>query len=75
MSGNNAGKGIAVLVTYGVGVLALYGLLFVNEQQVVAWSRQGGWWFLLPVTIAFVFSIVHGNFTSQFWEMLGIKAK
>ncbi|MBT3237505.1 MAG: hypothetical protein HOK06_01675 [Rhodospirillaceae bacterium] len=31
--------------------------------------------FLLPIGIAFVFSIVHGLFTDRFWEALGLTAK
>ena len=68
-------RGLLKAVVYGVAVEALYGLLFAKEQELIAWSRQGGWWFVLPIVIAFVFSIVHGNFTSQFWETLGVKAK
>ena len=75
MLGKMMARGLARAMAYGAAVAVLYGLLFVNEQTIMSWSRQGGWWFLLPLSIAFVFSVVHGNFTSQFWETLGVKAK
>ena len=68
-------RGLAKALVYGLIVAALYALLFANEESVMAWSRQGGWWFVLPIAIAFIFSVVHGSFTSQFWETLGVKAK
>lgn len=68
-------KRIGKVLAYGALVAALYAALFANERQVMEWSRQGGWWFLLPVAIAFVFSLAHGNFTGEFWEMLGVRAK
>ncbi|MEO5342166.1 MAG: hypothetical protein H7842_02310 [Gammaproteobacteria bacterium SHHR-1] len=53
----------------------LYYLLYHFEDSILELSRQGRWNFILPLTIAFVFSIVHGNFTGQFWELFGIRAK
>ncbi|CAA7611455.1 hypothetical protein MTBLM5_10065 [Magnetospirillum sp. LM-5] len=55
--------------------LALYILLFSFEAEVLAASTGGGWAFVVPIVIAFVFSFVHGAFTSGFWDMLGLKAK
>jgi hypothetical protein len=63
------------LALYGVAVALLYGLLYVYDQEVVELCRRGGWWFLFPVSAAFVFSIFHGNFTSLFWDVLGVQAK
>jgi hypothetical protein len=59
----------------GVLSLALYIVLFSFEAEVLALSTAGGWAFLVPIGIAFVFSFVHGAFTSGFWDMLGLKAK
>ncbi|QFY89254.1 hypothetical protein D5125_07035 [Magnetovirga frankeli] len=53
----------------------LYYLMYHFEDSILELSRQGRWNFILPLTIAFVFSIVHGNFTGQFWELFGIRAK
>ncbi len=52
---------------------SLYALLFLNEQAVVE-ASTGHWWsFLVPVSIAFVFSLAHGNFTAAFWDAVGLK--
>ena len=63
------------LIAFGIMVVALYSGLYVYEKEVIEWSTRGGWYFLVPLTIAFVFSFFHGKFTSDFWNVLGIKAK
>jgi hypothetical protein len=60
---------------YGSISIALYFLLYQYNETILHYSREGGWFFFLPLGIAFVFSVVHGNFTGQFWELFGIKAK
>jgi hypothetical protein len=60
---------------FGIISVFLYLLLYAYEDEVLALSRQGGWNFIVPMAIAFVFSIVHGNFTGQFWDLFGIRAK
>ena len=59
-------------VLLGVLSLTLYVMLFSYEEAVLAASTDS---FLVPIAIAFVFSFVHGAFTSGFWDMLGFKAK
>jgi hypothetical protein len=59
----------------GAGSLALYLCLFLAERTILEVSSRGGWYFVVPVLIAFLFSFVHGSFTGRFWEALGIKAK
>ena len=56
----------------------LYFLLYYFEDWIL--QRSGGfavdgWYFLTPIFIAFIVSVVHGVFTSQFWELLGVRAK
>ena len=63
------------LLALGAVVAALYGLLFAYETDVIRLCGRGGWWFLFPVSVAFVFSIFHGAFTGQFWDALGVKPK
>lgn len=63
------------LLAYGAVVAVLYGLLYVFDKQVIEICRRGGWWFVFPVSVAFVFSIFHGNFTSLFWDLLGVRPK
>ncbi|MBF0190515.1 MAG: hypothetical protein HQL99_05120 [Magnetococcales bacterium] len=63
------------LLLWGGASVILYALLLIFEQSILAWSSRGGWFFILPVMIAFTFSLVHGRFTGEFWESLGIRAK
>ncbi len=56
----------------------LYFLLYTFEDRIL--ERSGGfavdgWYFLAPILIALIFSAVHGVFTSNFWELLGVRAK
>ncbi len=62
----------------GIGSVVLYFLLFYFEDTVLGWSKgfkKVGWFFIAPIIIAFVFSVVHGAFTGHFWELLGIRGK
>lgn len=53
-----------------------YAMLFVYENEVMrAFTRTDGWYPVLPVAAAFVFSLAHGAFTGYFWEALGIRAR
>ena len=63
------------LLVLGVVVASLYGMLFAYEKTVIRLCSQGGWWFVFPVSVAFVFSIFHGAFTGLFWDVLGVKPK
>ncbi|WP_069472634.1 hypothetical protein [Candidatus Marithrix sp. Canyon 246] len=67
----------AVFMTVLLGVMSAtcYYLLYHFNEQILEWSKQGGWYFMVPVSIAFLFSIVHGGFTGHFWDLLGVKAK
>ncbi|KAF0135529.1 MAG: hypothetical protein FD153_2084 [Rhodospirillaceae bacterium] len=69
--------GLQIVTTIGLGVtsLILYLLLFRYERELLDLSGRGGWSFIIPITIAFVFSFVHGIFTSNFWDVLGVKAR
>ena len=66
---------------FGFGILSgiLYFLLyqFGNDlRQLAELTRQGDKiYFLVPIAIAFAFSLVHGKFTSRFWEAVGLRAK
>ena len=65
----------------GFGMLSgsLYYLLyhFNHDIRAIAEATNAGnkSLFLLPIAIAFLFSIVHGLFTDRFWDALGLKAK
>ncbi len=70
-----AGRLITRATLFGFISLVLYFLLYFFEDSILAFTTRGGWYFVAPVIIAFVFSYVHGNFTAYFWDILGIKAK
>jgi hypothetical protein len=72
---SGAGKPLTRALLYGLAALILYFLLYLLEDQILAFTARGGWYFLAPVAIAFLFSYVHGAFTAHFWDVLGIKAK
>jgi hypothetical protein len=68
---------VARAVAYGVISVALYVLLFAYADETVELARRTRegerWLFLVPIAIAFVFSIVHGAFTGAFWAAVGLK--
>lgn len=60
----------------GLGTTLCYGALFGYEAPIMAqFTRTDGLYPLLPVVTAFVFSLVHGAFTSYFWDVLGVSAR
>ncbi len=65
----------------GFGVLSgcLYYLLYLfagDIRQLAELTNQGHKaYFLVPIAIAFLFSVVHGLFTDRFWEAMGLRAK
>lgn len=77
----NAAKGRALLITTTLGAasLALYLLLFHYADllsELATATRQGDKiYVLVPMVIAFLFSLVHGAFTGHFWDVIGLKAK
>jgi hypothetical protein len=72
---HGGGKMITRVAIYGFISLVLYFLLYFFEDAILEFTSRGGWFFIAPVVIAFVFSYFHGSFTSHFWDALGIKAK
>lgn len=63
---------LAATLILGALTLVLYVALFHEEGRVMAASTRGHWAFVIPIAIAFVFSLVHGAFTARFWASLGI---
>jgi hypothetical protein len=64
------------LIVSGVASALCYGLLFAYQKEVMAaFTRTDGWYPVLPVITAFVFSLAHGAFTGYFWDVLGVKAR
>jgi len=67
-------KPAGAMVAMGVISIALYTILLLHQDQVNSTFSRGGLFALLPIITAFVFSFVHGSFTSHFWTVLGIEA-
>ena len=64
-------------VVYGAASLALYALLFLYADETVELARRTREgekiWLLVPIVIAFAFSLVHGAFTGSFWDAIGLR--
>ncbi len=68
-------KAFVYAIVLGCISVGMYFLLWLFEKPIIHYSQQGKWFFLIPLVIAFAFSLVHGAFTGYFWDALGIKAK
>ncbi|MHB8844588.1 MAG: hypothetical protein ACYC7L_07525 [Nitrospirota bacterium] len=67
-------KPVGRMIVMGLLSLALYALLLAKQDDVNSIFAKGGWYAFLPIITAFVFSFVHGNFTGDFWTVLGVEA-
>lgn len=72
---NQKSRDFRKLLLWGLLSVGLYGLLWTFESEILALSAHGRWYFSVPIAIAFLFSFVHGHFTAEFWDSLGIQAK
>ena len=72
-------RALLATLILGVASAGLYLLLFLFSDQLTdlaALTRQGDKIYaLVPLVVAMVFSLVHGAFTGQFWDLLGLRAK
>lgn len=66
-------------ILLGIMSIVLYLLLFESSEILVEMAnmtRQGDKeFFPIPIVLALLFSLVHGHFTGQFWDVLGLKHK
>ena len=67
-------KPVVAMLVMGVVSLALYATLLLKQDMINSTFAQGGWYALLPIIVAFVFSYFHGGFTGHFWTVLGVEA-
>ncbi len=67
-------KPIGAMIFMGIISLALYTTLLLKQDLLNSTFAKGGWYALLPIIMAFVFSYFHGSFTGSFWTVLGIEA-
>lgn len=72
-------RGAGTALALGTASSTLYGGLYAYSAELVElaeMTRDGERaWFVVPIAIAFLFSLVHGAFTGHFWDLLGLKAK
>lgn len=73
--GQDNREGMIKLLGFGVVSLVLYTMLYLYADQILEFSARGGWFFILPVALALIFSFAHGAFVSAFWDKVGIKGK
>ena len=64
--------GLALIL--GIISLMLYVVLLTQQEVVNEYFTKGGMYAFLPIATAFIFSFVHGNFTGNFWTVLGVEA-
>jgi hypothetical protein len=68
-------KPVGTMLLTGVITVALYTILLLKQDMINDYFTRGGFYALLPIATAFIFSLFHGNFTSSFWTVLGVEAK
>jgi hypothetical protein len=68
------GKLLGRTAVLGVASAALYAAVFTHTTTVMKYFTKGGIFAALPIVTVFVFSFVHGAFTSNLWSVLGIEA-
>ena len=67
-------KPVGLMIGMGIVSIALYITLLAKQDLINSTFAQGGWYALLPIITAFVFSYFHGAFTGHFWTVLGVEA-
>jgi len=67
-------KPVGLMIGMGIVSIALYVTLLLKQDVINNTFAQGGWYALLPIITAFVFSYFHGQFTGHFWTVLGVEA-
>jgi drug/metabolite transporter superfamily protein YnfA len=72
--GSTKKKPYGLAIILGILSLGLYGVLLTQQEFVNTYFTKGGIYAFLPIATAFIFSFVHGNFTGNFWTLLGVEA-
>ncbi len=76
MAGSNyKKKPFGKTMILGIISVMLYAILLMNQDIINSYFGKGSLYALLPIITAFMFSVVHGSFTGNFWTLLGIEAK
>jgi drug/metabolite transporter superfamily protein YnfA len=72
--GSSKKKPYGAVIILGIVSFALYAVLLTQQEVVNEYFTKGGVYAFLPIAAAFLFSLVHGNFTGNFWTVLGVEA-
>lgn len=72
--GSSKKKPYGMAIIFGIISLTLYVVLLTKQQFFNEYFTKGGLYAFLPIGMAFIFSFVHGNFTGNFWTVLGVEA-
>jgi hypothetical protein len=67
-------KPVGKMLVTGLLSIALYAILFRNQDLVSNVFTRGGLYAFLPIGTALIFSFVHGTFTGHFWTVMGVEA-
>ena len=73
-SNNTKKKPYGAAILLGLVSAVLYTILLLNQDVVNKYFGLGGLYAFLPIATAFLFSFIHGNFTGNFWTVLGVEA-
>jgi len=73
MSQQSRKRHLSRTLVFGAMAAALYAAVFTHTASITDYFTKGGAYALLPVATVFLFSYVHGSFTSSFWSALGIE--
>lgn len=73
-SGNPKGKPYVKTVLTGIMSVTLYIVLLLNQHIIMEYFGRGGFYAIFPIATAFLFSVVHGTFTGNFWTVMGVEA-
>ncbi len=67
-------KPLGQTIVFGLLTAALYAAIFWKSDTVMHYFTRGGVYAALPIATVFLFSFVHGAFSSHLWTLLGIEA-
>ncbi|MEE4608865.1 MAG: hypothetical protein V2L15_08255 [Desulfobacteraceae bacterium] len=67
-------KTVQKTFVFGAAAAAIYAAVFYFTDPLMSFATRGKFYALVPVGTVFLFSYIHGNFTSYFWSALGIEA-
>jgi len=74
MASSSRKKPIGKMFVMGIISIGMYAALLSNQEEINEIFGKGGWYALLPIATAFLFSFIHGAFTGDFWTVMGIEA-